>query len=1025
MDLVFNSLTDSVYRKELRRRLKDYTIAGHNAPTGATITALTQTLMNGRGNHVKPQDVDAAMAFREVVLLIIEDMVDNLYAIDPVTGDAVIKEERIQDVIAMMLIYTTYLNITESEATYNQAFPTIVASGANHLFSSKLVTTFKQLTQIYNKAAFMPRAFSLQLTLLYINNLETWVAPFISDTQASSGMKINDAGDYTTLYDPTDLIFAKLWADKKTVTESVIADALPSTFAKYIPGIMTSLETYFGTKTILSDIVLTITTDKVRLEGQDLPQDLNYPTFTDPLAIKGMSLTDFLTKEPSLVVPIDSFYTSEFTSVTTNDKAQLFTWYILNAHYIHDHIYNVALTLKTEMKEAYDDLKIANTAMIPGLTVELALEKPHVSDSFTTVNVLKDIPMMDITKQARIPNAMPPYVIKFGETDQRWIFEPLVNNAIRPRNIIASYAMGLAPYEGIFNNFGYEVKDSSFNQEDILPTFHWVWTPDYIPKATVLMQTGFDFNPIPYAYTKNLFPGSFANNAQKFNEVMTKAKATNLTDEYDWEQIMAMIAKSPASQNNDIALSLAGVGFIFELGSDGKYTFINPNIGTIYGMPTSWMYHENITKTKVLDELSKAIKDAKHKLHDRLVFDRSVALTNNKSNSTATSIILVLHNRVPRMHELTHVAILGRKGFRVRLPLRKDLARFYRNRLLLSVNNKMASIKTYQDMDLDNLANYNDKRIKLREAFQSYSQAYTTDLYSINNAEPLYSAILAAGGKDELPKTLPDFLDQEMMDNERWSYLFSPYQYLSMANMHTLLQVGDSLLEKIYMHHLFEMRIRDKSERNTGTYNVLMRYIDDRELIEAEQLFAFEAGIDQHLTKVGTMITTDMITKRDNPKPGTGEFQIAMGNIKATSSVNELVSATSQVNPETGSDDYKVDVKSTTVMSEQSITGFNPQKQDERLGREHKLHNQETKQGNTDNYTNVYENKSVDAMTELHKSALNKAVSAEPLNNDATIGDVNDKSSGSMKDIVENNIKQKIGTDKRSKKKDDDKENKN
>jgi hypothetical protein len=741
-DFVWMSLTDQKYAASLIKRLKDYTVPHYRAMDEDAVKQTATVLSMGRGEAINPENYAIHRTLRSLVLSIIRMMVDFALA----TG----RPEVFADVLPALSLYIVYINITENEAVYDTAFPTIAMAGASSLQHTRRISSFRMLAMIFLKSGYVGKAYGGLVTYHLIKELYS-LFPDTLDIDAYSDPQFDTKGNVT--FDMNRESYLTKAAAQFEAAYATFDELMPQHFKGQIEDVIVTMKQQTGAdKLIISSI------DSV------LGMDDKKPLFRD-------LHEEFL----KLGVTIDNPEAQDARSLIVKDRVNTaqFQKYILQRLLpAIKRLYHYSLSLRGSYDKAVESLGTQTGSFIPGVNIEISVDPENVDASVPSIADLTAATYARIDKTYSWPIAIPALVLN-DNGEQVWSLSHLKNIFVRPELLILKFAR-LGQIANLPTDYTLVPDGTSAHER-------WSWLPDTIMQPTYMHEPGYGYTPLPYPYTYDTVYDGIENDGLLLDSVMTRTKKIPAMGYMQFGEALASYATSGAVNPRDLALSLAGMGLLYikEEGKNG-WSLINPDLPSIYGVPGTIMVDANrinlsdyVSDTPEGIKVKKDLKDAEKLVVKRFIFDRS-----NKTGGMG-NVIFVLHGRVPATRKLRYFRGDVRNGFHLDMPFHADIYN-----VLLDLNQKIVEEEfKNQVSEEDKAAWANGDDVPMVAIAGIYNRTLSVFINQPAGkdkvtAEDYFNSYLAAG----LKMKYKDFLSKRFVPVTKWSNVIVGFPHLSMSN---------------------------------------------------------------------------------------------------------------------------------------------------------------------------------------------------------------------------------------------------
>lgn len=843
---VFLVVADQATRSAVISRLNNLTVPYMGAPTTETVTHLYGIVGRGKGQIIPTEYIPYMVSIRSMYLTMVEDLI--------ATANAGNLQEYYADIIALLSLYLTYINITENDLVYDTAFPEIHSAGANHTIHSKTVSTFKQLALLFSKTGLIYRSWSIDVAEKLMNELIEFIPgtyDFLKHTQSVVDPVSGMLDIQNSPFDHADKLFAKLEHAKATVKQT-----LPEVLKPYMQEVIDGFKSQAGLDTLLPTTirVLSTTNQNGTLVMPALPllPDIWAQLNALPVEIPGSNLDAAAVSHPV-----------EITYATRREINEFIVNVIFPAT---EGLYEATMALDRAFKTITSAVGATVGNAIPGVTQELKLERE---------NIVSDVPIPDAENPNNIIYAQLDKVYDWrfvlsplrveddnGRMTQNWSMLPYLYKNLRVKNLFMSYAQ-----TGVF-----PAVTGMVNQHPVFQNgaHKWSWPNNMRTFPTFMSEAEFSWTPIPFNYTGDTVYGRTTQNGDRIDKFMTGLKKYPNSDWMKWSEYLIQYIRASVSNVTNIAMALAGLGFIYRRNATtGTYAIVSPEMPFIYGVPTIFMVEQNAVNLQSLVNATGTILNTPGNGFNDPMF-RRVIYDTHLSTTDLGDIVFVLHDNVPKEEPLSYYAMWLRHGFIIEVPILTSLYVMYRSNLRTAFQNFQAGTAMDQNAAVlpGNLP-FNPNSVSLsapvsvREAYGFSNTIMQVEPGSIvnksNNAKNYWNKAFRTLNNKEYDAWVADTFQPVL----GWSKVITPYPHLWMRYRYSMgLQVEPSTvlspyasktyLEKGFVDNLGQMALG----RAVTLYDpdIIRLDYDDAQTVETSELYHLDSigGLDNKNKWKGT-----------------------------------------------------------------------------------------------------------------------------------------------------------------------------
>jgi len=643
-DYLWNILNSQKTRiSTLNRLTKSFKIAHHKAIDVEAVAELSAIITLGKGEVISPENYPLHQAIRSTILMAVREMID--FALK--TG----KHEVFSDVLAVLSLYIIYVNVTENDGIYETAFPVLASNGANPIVHAKRVQALKQLAQLYNKVGFTASSYSGDLTGQMLDEAFK-LFPDISDIKAYVAADYDKDG--LPILDMNALSYIKESATRFDDAKEVFKSILPNMFQGYVKEVIASLKKQTGAEILLPSMFDDLTgTNNLDGKQEQLFANLTVSFLGDGDKIKGMNVIVENPESKSELPPM------KMITISTKTLQKFLMSQVFSGVEL---MYAQSISLRSAYDTVFASLGTPTGSLVPGVGLEL---EEMASDIRSDVPQITDINAYNypvLNQRYAWPLFLPALAIDKRDNSQVWSLSHLKFKMFRPDLLTLRYARD-GVIDSLPSHLSLNVDDKTQSHE------RWSWLPSSLPSPSFIQTAAFAYTPIPYNYTADCVFDKKGNKGEVMDKFMTRTGRIPTLSYMTFCETLAEYMLSGTVSHTDVASSLAGLGYIYMKEDDTQWKMIDPQLPTIYGMPS--IFFRDMNEVVVADLLIKKGKVFFPNLNveggDRIMYDRS-----NRELGIG-SVILVLHKSIPVSKSLRFMIQTLRNGFTVKVPFLTSL----------------------------------------------------------------------------------------------------------------------------------------------------------------------------------------------------------------------------------------------------------------------------------------------------------------------------------------------------------------
>lgn len=754
-DFMYLILADSDYRNKFLSRLKQVAIPHYQRLDVNALNEISGLISIGRGEAVPVEYFPIQMAMRSLVLMSLQHMFEA----------SKLKQEMLTDILPALSLFILYCNITENEQVYDTAFPAISVAGANNIYMQRVTSTLKQLAMMFTKVGFVGKAFngvvSTRLMKEFFNILPDYadMMTYVDPRSDANGNPIIDFSSKS---------FAEQHTAKYNEAVSIFDEVLPSMFKGYTEEVIQSFKLAANMDVLLTTVIDHITDDRDR------------PAFPNLTAGFQELLTILEDPEGRDSYPAKAMCEIRMSQFQTFILSRIFPGV--------DSIYYSAKQLKSAYERILSSIGTPTSGMIPGVNVELEVMNRTLVKEVPCIGDLNNISYTRLDQSYSWPFFIPALAMK-KDKSQIWSLGHLKFKFLRPEKIFTHFAL-TGHIIGLDQS-----PDAPTIGTDLISSAlrRWSWLKESIPTPTYMHDVGFSYTPLPFNYTYDTVFDYISNKGDKIEKMMNRTGKVPSIGYLTYGEILNGYISNGTVAPADIALSLAGLGFIYTRREDGSWGLVSPGCPTIYGMPTIMMIQQNfVAINKFIDPSLTRIgfKDLTDKTVERFIYDKKL-----KRVGTG-DMIFVLHAKIPKPAPIRYFMADLRNGFSVKIPFFSDIYNALFRKSITTVvaqfdkdgadplTGKKFDPNTMADVPYFDLQDIFGQMISLFMTIPELGSAKASEKSQITTAATFYKNYLTGTDGDDsgLKATFEEFCNDRFEVVLGWSNVIVAYPHLTMSN---------------------------------------------------------------------------------------------------------------------------------------------------------------------------------------------------------------------------------------------------